>query len=301
MAAILVYVYYPDPLDGEMNTVSPCSQITTYRVGNIDERFFLSENELLSILKEAADIWSEPTGNPLFKYSPDGEIAVNLVYGDQQQLSDREKQVRSRINTMEQEIVRLEREYNRHNREYERQVEQYERDVAAMENQVQEMNTWVRNMNRRGGFTDSDLKVYENQKNEIDRNSREIEYRGKNLELKAGELNRSIAVLNEKIDNKNRMVDHYNQSFAGSKKFTQGEYKSDKNGRRINVYQYIDRDELKLVLAHEMGHSLGIGHVSNPKSVMFRLMDQQNRSDLELSSQDIEALRTRCGSPPAAL
>jgi predicted Zn-dependent protease len=48
-------------------------------------------------------------------------------------------------------------------------------------------------------------------------------------------------------------------------------------------------------LAHELGHTLGLGHVDNPTAVMHYLMGEQNIDDLTLTRDDIDALRTACG------
>jgi predicted Zn-dependent protease len=58
----------------------------------------------------------------------------------------------------------------------------------------------------------------------------------------------------------------------------------------------LDEDELMLVLAHEMGHALGIGHVDNPQSVMYRLMGNQARPGLELTEDDRYALMDICNN-----
>ncbi|NBB77261.1 MAG: matrixin family metalloprotease [Bacteroidetes bacterium] len=291
----LIYALYPGLMEKSVRQL-PCTEPVTYSIGEIDNRFLINPGYLKKILNEASLIWSEAAGRTLFQYAEEGgEIEIELIYGEQQQISDRERQFRSRINAMEQRIVRMEREYNRFSRRFEEKVAAYQRDVQQLDSDISELNRWVQRINRRGGFTELELREYENRKARIDRESRNIEYIETEIDRQGRDLNERIDRLNERIDEKNILVEEYNRSFAGSKRFTQGEYIEERSGRKIRIYHYSDSDELRLVLAHEMGHAMGIEHVTNPMSVMYHLMDGQNRQELKLTPQDIEALESVCG------
>lgn len=60
-------------------------------------------------------------------------------------------------------------------------------------------------------------------------------------------------------------------------------------------------DELVLVLAHELGHALGIGHVDEPGAVMHAMLHEGGMLEpgrdrpLELSAADRAALIAVCG------
>jgi predicted Zn-dependent protease len=63
----------------------------------------------------------------------------------------------------------------------------------------------------------------------------------------------------------------------------------------INIYQFHDESDLELVLAHELGHALGLNHVENPESVMYYLMEKQNLENIQLTTQDLQAIKNVCG------
>lgn len=46
------------------------------------------------------------------------------------------------------------------------------------------------------------------------------------------------------------------------------------------------------VLAHELGHALGLDHVDDKEAIMYQLNQGDN---LTLSEADIKALKTKCG------
>lgn len=273
---------------------SACAEPLTFRVGNIDERFSITKKELVRLMDDVGEIWSDAADTTVVKYDEEGGISVNLVYAEEQQLSDRERQHRDRLEHEEFSITVLENEYQRLNREYEAEVQQYDEDSRKLQQSIDRLNKWVRQKNEQGGFNEEDLKEFERRKVEIDQVKSELAQQERMLEGKAAELNEKITFLNQKVKTKNRLVDEYNREFTGVRKFTQGAYEWTNNSRTINIYHFLDKDELRLVIAHEMGHALGIGHVANPKSVMHELMESQNQRDLDLTKEDIQALKNLC-------
>lgn len=271
-----------------------CTEPITFHVGSIDERYSITKDEVAGLMEDVAQIWSDAADTTVIEYDDSGEISVNLVYAEEQQLSDRERQHRDRLEHEEFSITVLENEYTRLNREYETEVRQYDEDSRELQETIDQLNEWVRQKNEQGGFNEHDLKQFERRKAEIERVKLDLAQRERMLKRKAAELNDKITFLNQKVEAKNRLVDEYNRQFTGVRKFTQGAYEWTNDSRTINIYHFLDTDELRLVIAHEMGHALGIGHVSNPESVMHELMDSQNRRQLELTSEDIQALQNVC-------
>lgn len=274
---------------------SPCTEPLTVRVGEVDERFNVTEAEVAELIQEVANTWSAAANSTVIEYDDEnGEIGVNLVYDKEQRLSDREKQYRNRLEDEEFSISVQEKEYERMKREYESNVQRYEQNSRELQQSIDRLNGWVSQKNGEGGLNEQDLDRFEKRKKEIESMKQQLARQESVLKQRAGELNNKIAFLNEKIDNKNNLVEEYNRMFTGERQFTQGQYEWNAENRNINVFHFIDKDELQLVLAHEMGHALGINHVENPKSVMYRLMGNQNRPDIQLTTEDIKALQNVC-------
>ncbi len=101
-------------------------------------------------------------------------------------------------------------------------------------------------------------------------------------------------VINEIATNHNlALVDQKNIGNTLGSEFSEGLYEY-KNGKQsITVYQYDNEYRLVRVLAHELGHALGLKHSEDKNAVMYRLL---NADIIELSADDVAVLKLRCGN-----
>ena len=82
------------------------------------------------------------------------------------------------------------------------------------------------------------------------------------------QINQNISTHNSRVDNVNAVVNSYNANSLGE--FEKGLYSS---FGTIDIYEYEDLNSLKRVLAHELGHALGMDHVAAKKSIMHYIDD----------------------------
>ena len=280
---------------GDLSVVPPCHEPLTFKVGDIDERFSISRDELIDLIERVTAVWSEVVGVPAATYASDGEISVHLVYDDQQQLTDQEREFGSRIRVKETFLGELERNYNEMLEQYNDRILNYQNELHQLQGRIDELNEWVSDRNQEGGLNESQLQDFERRRNEIDRESLQMNHEAMLLSQLADEVNREMDLLNREINHKNELINEYNTRFSGTRRFTQGTYEWQGNRKWINIYQFANLAELELVVAHEMGHALGLDHVENPASVMHHLMGGQERGYLTLSDEDRRALKDRCG------
>ena len=274
----------------------PCQEPLVYRIGPIDSRFGISEQDVAKAMKQAAAIWSEELSRPAAVESEDGNVVVTFVYDDRQETVDGELRFRERIESEQLRLDQFHRQYERQKREFEEKSEQYSRLARETLNEIEELNRWVQRRSAAGGLTQQDAARFEDRKIEIDRKQQRVEREKRNLERLAEQLNRNADRLNMMTAENNRMVDEYNDRYSGEKKFTKATYQNlPDGGGAITVNTFLTRTELVLILAHELGHAFGLEHLPDSRSVMHSQMgDQELFPVLQLTEEDKAAIRNIC-------
>ncbi|TVR17484.1 MAG: hypothetical protein EA391_04785 [Balneolaceae bacterium] len=273
----------------------PCSETLTLTVGEIDNRYAITETQLEEILAEVAALWSAAAGRQLVAVSDEGRVPVHLIYSEDQARSSLERQQNQRIESMRVELSVLEREYNQAQDRYDTRLDEYNDDARQLQSDVDVLQNWIRQLNAQGGFDEAQIKQLEDRQRQIEIRNRELDRRRILLSSEADELNRQQSYLNGRIAQKNSAIEEYNRTFSGTRRFTQGSYEWHGTQSSINVFHFNGLRELKLVLAHETGHALGIDHVENPTSIMYHLMGNQDLVNIRLSDEDRRALQEVCG------
>ena len=55
-----------------------------YQIAEVDPRFGISQQELIELTQQAADLWQNASGQKLFVYDPDAQLKIHLVYDERQ-------------------------------------------------------------------------------------------------------------------------------------------------------------------------------------------------------------------------
>ncbi len=275
--------------------LTPCQNPLTYRLGEIDTRFGITEDEVMQAMSSASILWAGALGRPLAVFDEEGDVVINLVYDDRQETVDGELRFRGRIQTEQNFTDQLQKEYDRKKSEFDQQSESYVKLARETRAKLNELNSWVQEKNESGGMLKNEFQDFEQRKAEAERMQAKVLSGRESLDRQANDINRLLDRLNRRIEDKNKLINQYNEEFAGESRFAKATFQRVGDGGVIIVNQFMSKKELPLLMAHELGHALGLDHVNNPRSVMHgRMGAQQIDPMVQLTGEDRQAIRDRC-------
>ncbi len=263
----------------------PCSEPLTYSITAYDARFGISEAAFADALSDAATLLNDAAGKTIVVAAEDGDVSVELVYGEKQEAAELGENIdaeqsaydakRVEVETLRKAYLQKERSYEAKRASYERGVDEYEKNVAY----------W----NERGGAPPAAYAQMQEERRALEADERALSSDAQEINELAQEINTQVDKLNILARALNAKVSVYNEQ-AGEA-FDQGRYIDDAQGKRILIYEFTDGTELRRVLAHELGHALGMDHVENPASILYSF---NIGTQLELTPEDVAELKSVC-------
>jgi len=271
---------------------APCEQPISYALSLFDDKFGLTRQDFLSAVNKAETIWEEPIGKNLFAYTEDGKLKVNLIYDYRQQATSKLESLGIVVKEDKASYNGLKAKYEALKIEYEQVKADYDIRLAAFTQRKNIYDQDVQSWNRKKSSSKAEYDRLSQEGIALEAELAEIRKIEAKLNEYINEINSLSVVLNRLVDSLNLNVEKYNEVGASrGEEFTEGDYQNIDGQQTINIYEFSGRDKLVRVLAHELGHALGLEHVDDPQAIMYKLNMSANGI---LTNSDLQELKILC-------
>lgn len=283
------------------------SSVEKIKVGKIDNYYKnkISKEELKDIILSIEKNFEKTLGFNVFDYSQKGK-PIDVVYLPKTKL---ERRINSKIEKQKRKIMRINKiEDDLYEKEVEINIlkDELSYKETILENKTEDLNEYIKKQNKRKNITNDE---YKSIKLFISIKTDELKLLKSKYKIKSQELRKKVSLYNNKINLYKHNIKSFNmlskeiESMQKGFKKIKGAalgYKQINNKnieneilimKKIEIYGFDTKSELKAVLAHEIAHLVGIPHTKTKNSLMNPILQKNQINSLSLSDEDINLFR----------
>lgn len=259
-----------------------------YKIGKIDHRFGLTQQDVIKIAQEASYIWLKGTKKDYFTYDPHAKLVINLIYDERQEDSILRQQEILRIKQSQEKTNQITQAVEKEKSLLEYRYNQINLKKNEYDENLMRYNSLIHQYNDSTKVSTHSIDMLENQKRYLEKEKQQLESEITRFNEQVKTSNERIKLLNDLSAENIRSIENFNIKFK-PRLFDKGEF----NGKEINIYEFHSKNDLKITIAHEFGHALGLLHSDHPESLMYPILEQQNFDHFSLTATDLLLLKNR--------
>jgi hypothetical protein len=255
----------------------------------------MSQAQFLSAIQAGEAIWERGSTRNLFTYDEvNGSVVINLVYDYRQEAIDKLRSIGITISDTHSSYDQLKVKYDILHSTYDARKTAVEAAIADFQRRQDAYNQEVQIWNARGGAPKDIYSRLQGEKAALEVTRAQIQTQQEIFNSDVDTTNALATQLNRLANSLNIAAEKYNSIGASTGgEFEEGVYESSLGDQKINIYEFGDKSELVRVLAHELGHALGLGHVEDKSAIMYKLNQSSNE---HLAPADLTELERICGA-----
>lgn len=293
-----------------------CASYEKVAIGKIDDYYKdkITKKELEQIIKEIEYIFESTLKKNIFDYSIDGK-PIDILYVPNTQLEDKISKKLELIKKKKEKIEELQEYFPSKKREIE--ISQYDLNgqIKVINQKVEDLNSYIKNVNSRKNVTKEEYsKIEEYVKNEkfgINSYLKEKDKSYQNLQNILNSYNQKVVAFNNLVRELNSLIKELEslgrdiktvngRTFGMKETVLKTYYKDGKEVKestttnsmnKIEIYNFNSLEHLKVILAHEIAHLVGVPHIDDEGALMNPILQENQKNRLHLTSEDIENFR----------
>lgn len=278
---------------------APCSEPLSWHLGELDDRFGLTRPEAEAAIREAVSLWEVVAGRPLFRAGPGG-LTVHFTFDERQERVQERTERLGRLDPRVEELRARQAALDAEGHRLAGVGMALEADARDYQERRRVHNRTVSDWNGRGGAPPAVAEELLRGQGALEALRRELQGRREAFEARERGFRREVEELQRDIDAHNVEAEALDRDFAGGM-VESGRYSAiTRNGRvverEIRIFRFDGADDLTLVLAHELGHALGMDHTADAGAVMSEVSHRQGppRGTPRLTDGDRQLLESLC-------